>query len=224
MRHLFPSLAVLALLLGLVEHARAAPLRDAYAAVIPLSGTYPSDFLLSAAGLEFVKFGTPPLALTDLGLPTSVDDLGGFTETDPLDHRLAFLAFENAGTGGLFTTSAPLDTLAFTAVPQAGPPRYRVDFEATMASLFGGLPVTTVSGWYEFEVVPPFFVNAERTEAHYSIAQSFVTVGGVSVWTGTSWIEVENDVPDDVPEPSTVLLLGAAGLLATFRRPAKIPA
>ena len=39
--------------------------RDAYAAVLILEGTYLSDFRLAATALELVKFGSPPLALTD---------------------------------------------------------------------------------------------------------------------------------------------------------------
>jgi hypothetical protein len=39
--------------------------RDAYFVVGTVSGTFEANFELSAAGLEFVKFGSPPEALSD---------------------------------------------------------------------------------------------------------------------------------------------------------------
>ncbi|MGE3539508.1 MAG: PEP-CTERM sorting domain-containing protein, partial [Candidatus Tectimicrobiota bacterium] len=92
--------------------------RDAYAAIGTLAGTYLTQFVLHAAGVELVKFGTPPVAFTDFSLPTSVNELSGFTEVAPLDHRLAFLAFENLATGGSFAASAPLSHFTITAIPE----------------------------------------------------------------------------------------------------------
>jgi len=214
MKRLFLCSAVLACMVGPAEEGRAAPLlRDAYVAVVSVSGTYLSDFALTDAGLEFVKFGTPPLALASLDLPTSVADLSGFTETDPMDHRTAFLAFENLSTGGLFTTYAPLSALTFTRVPQLGPPLFRVDFEATMASLFGGLPVTTVSGWYSFEVVAPILVDPALASAQYAVVQSFITAGGTPFASSDGRIYVQ-----DMPEPSLAALLVGGCVLVAFRR------
>jgi hypothetical protein len=88
-------------------------LRDGYHPRAALSGTYLANFRLMAVGLEFEQFGTPPLAFTDLALPTSVADLSGFT-----DHRLAVLVFENLATGGLFATHAPMTSFTITPVPE----------------------------------------------------------------------------------------------------------
>lgn len=94
--------------------------RDAYFVVGTVSGTYGENFELMSAGLEFVKYGSPPDALSDLSLPRSVADLGGFTVESELDYRVAFLAFENLATGGLFSSSAPLMSLSIERVAEPG--------------------------------------------------------------------------------------------------------
>ena len=93
--------------------------RDAYFVVGTVAGTFEANFELLSAGLEFVKFGNPPEALSDLGLPKSVGELSGFTVESELDHRLAFLSFENLSTGGLFASSGEL--ASFTIEPVAEP-------------------------------------------------------------------------------------------------------
>jgi hypothetical protein len=93
-------------------------LRDGYHPIATLSGTYLANFRLLGVGLDFEKFGTPPLAFTDLTLPTSVADLSGFTEVDPFDHRSAVLVFENLATGGFFAPHAPTSSFTITPVPE----------------------------------------------------------------------------------------------------------
>jgi hypothetical protein len=91
---------------------------DGYHPGATLSGTYLDNFRLLGVGLDFEKFGTPPLAFTDLTLPTSVADLSGFTEVDPFDHRSAVLVFENLATGGFFAPHAPTSSFTITPVPE----------------------------------------------------------------------------------------------------------
>jgi len=67
-----------------------------------------------------VKFGNPPEALSDLSLPKSVGELSGFTVVNELDHRLAFLSFENLATGELFTSSGELASFMIEPVRNRG--------------------------------------------------------------------------------------------------------
>jgi hypothetical protein len=94
--------------------------RDAYFVVGTLPGTYEANFELSSAGLEFVKFGRPPEAFSDLSLPTSVAALSGFTVGSELDHRIAFLSFENRASGGVFSNSGPIRSLSIGRVVEPG--------------------------------------------------------------------------------------------------------
>jgi len=94
--------------------------RDAYFVVGTVSGTFEANFELSSAGLEFVKFGSPPEALSDLSLPTSVAALSGFTVESELDHRIAFLSFENLATGEVVSNSGPLTSFTIERVAEPG--------------------------------------------------------------------------------------------------------
>lgn len=93
--------------------------RDAYFVAGIVSGRYDSDFELLAAGLAFEKYGGRPQALDDLDLPTSSEDLVGFTIEGAMDQRDAWLSFENLATGGLFSTHARL--IDFSIVPVTEP-------------------------------------------------------------------------------------------------------
>jgi hypothetical protein len=198
--------------------ANAVVSRDAYSVVGAVEGTHEASFLLSAAGLEFVKFGSPPAALTSLDLPLSVAELSGFTIASELDHRLAFLSFENLATGGLFSNSAPLISFSMERVEGES---YTASFEALLDSGFGGLPPTLLAVTYLFERRPPIFVVPH--EAYYELRSIAVWLNGVEYVAVPLRIGVQNNVPYEAPEPGTLALLGfgLAGLGLSRRRKAK---
>ena len=195
--------------------AKAEVSRDAYYVWGEVAGTYEGSFLLSAAALEFVKFGSPPDALTSLNLPTSVADLSGFTIESELDHRLAFLSFENLATGGLFAISAPLTSFSMERVEGEN---YTASFESLLDSGFGGLPPTLLAVTYLFERKPPVF--SDPYEAHYELQSIGVRLNGLAYSTTPRGIYVQDNLPDHISEPGTLALLGLglAGLGLSRRR------
>jgi len=191
--------------------------RDAYAGVLFLEGIYLSNFRLDGTGLELVKFGSPPQALTNVRQPTSVADLSGFTVTDPLDHRLVFLSFKNLTTGGLFSAHGEISVLTIT--PHPASPLFELHYEATLSSGFGGLPVTTITGSYVYDALSrPTFSSTYcgGREAQYAILSSSATVGGTSWTTTGGFISVQDNLSSccSIPEPTTLILaaIGIAGI------------
>jgi hypothetical protein len=98
--------------LALDTHDR---LRDSYAVVATLGGTFAEVLVLHAGGLEFDQVGPSPSALDGLELPTSAEDLAGFGVSD---YRSATLTFENLQLGSWFTASAPIQDLMIVPVPE----------------------------------------------------------------------------------------------------------
>ena len=91
--------------------------RDGYYALTFLSGVLASRFSLGAAGLSFEQLGTAPSALTSCDLPTSAADLAGFGDSST---RYAVLSFQNLPDGVWYSSTAPVDSLQFTAIPEPG--------------------------------------------------------------------------------------------------------